>query len=670
MLDLPLVRFAPFMAVGMLTAYFGGGLFCGIVFAAAAAVVVYFAVKRSRAVICAAGLLWGIVVMSLHLELYCKPITAFGGSTVQAELVVNEVTMQTGGSRSYIVEMNLSGRKAKVEIENDRSRLEVGDIASAIVELNMPDSDNMPQNLADGVLLSGEIAELMGVTTDDTGIYAFIRGLRSRMIEKISGNIFGSGGELSLAMLLGEDSALSPVLREKLKICGAAHYTAVSGSHFAMFAAVLLGILPEKRKNAKQIISLMFAPAAVVFFGPTPSVLRASVMFMLHSLAPIFYRKADTLNSLCIAIALICTFSPGTILDTGFIMSVLGVFGAGVVGTEVSKKLSTLLPDKAKKLSPAVTAVTASVCAVICTSPVSVFVFKGVSMLGALVSLILMPLMTVSVMFAVPLGLTGFSLLAVPVDLAMRAAAAVIGFFGSLRGAWLTLDFKTAWIFAAVCAVLAAVAAFGDMKVLAFSGKCMLVPIALSLMISRWVLCDRSEVRFVGNYSTGAAVVFEDNEALVFISGSGKGLAAAISRTMREHGAQRIACLAAFDADYGGALMIRELSEMTDIGTVYSNTLVHDLLGEMNVYAVADGAKLSISGVTLAAAKPSDKETAADIVMYSGRLSKETESPARYAIYFSGTAKDMPENWYNARLDRDFRIPLEKGTKFVSVIQK
>ncbi|MCM1165549.1 MAG: ComEC/Rec2 family competence protein [Lachnospiraceae bacterium] len=668
LLNLPFVKFAPFMAVGMLTRYFGGGLLCGILFAAAAVFAVCSAAKRSRAAICAVGLLWGVAVMSAYLALYCEPIKEFAGKTVQAELVVNKSSSMFGGTREYTVEMNLAGRKALVVI-NDGEKLETGDMVNAVVELHETDSDDMLQNLADGVLLSGEITELISVKSGSAGVYSAIRALRGRMLEMLNGNIFGSAGELAPAMLLGESSALSPELREKLKICGASHYTAVSGSHFALFAAVLMGMLPEKRRRAKQALSLLFAPAAVIFFGPTPSVLRASVMFLLYSLAPIFYRKADTLNSLCIAAALICTFSPATILDTGFGMSVLGVLGAGVVGTEISKKLRMLLPDKAKPLSPAVTVLSVSVCAVVCTSPISVFAFKGVSLMGAFSSVLLMPLMTVSVIFMVPLGVTGLSLFALPVDLAMRAAAAVVRFLGSFRGLWLTLDFKYAWALSLCCVLALLAAAFGSMKAFSFSGKLFAVFSAAAMLVSLAVCERRSEVRFVGNYSTSAAVIIEGKEAVVFISGSGAGLATGISRTMREHGAVGITCIAAFDADHSGALAIRELSEMTKIGAVYSNSLVKTLLGGSDVQVVPESSRLSVSGVTFAAAKPSDKETSADIVLYNGRLTKSPESPARYAVYFSSSEKALPENWHNARRNGDFYIKLENGAKNISVVQ-
>lgn len=669
LLDLPLVRFAPFMAAGMLTAYFGGGLVCGIVSAAAAAVTVLCAVKRKRAAICTAGLLWGVIVMNAYVHLYCLPIKEFGGKTVQAEIRVNEISYIGSGTREYIVEMNLSGRKANICVTGG-DFTDVGARAVVIAELAEPDSDDGLQNLADGILLEGVITETKSVAAAGFDITAPITRLREIMIEELSANVFGERAELALSMLLGEDGGLSPALREKLKICGAAHYTAVSGSHFAIFAAVILGMISDKRKRVKQVVSVLFAPAALVFFGITPSVMRAAVMFLLYSLASLIWRKADTLNSLCLAVVLICTFSPGTILDLGFAMSVLGVFGAGVVGVNAAKKLCELIPDKAKKpLTPVVTAVSVSIGAVICTSPVSVFAFKGVSLGGAFVSVLLMPLMAVSMGCMALLGLLKIDLLALPIDLSMGIAKAVIGGLGSLRGMWLTLDFKNAWVLAALCAAAVTFAAFGDMRAFWRYGRFAAVLVLCTLVIGQYVNGQRSEVRFTGNSTTNAAVIIENNEAVVFVSGSGVGLATSISRTIREHGAVKIACIAAFDADYSGALAIRELSRMAEIDAVYSNDTVKGLLTEMNVTTVPEESGLSVSGITFAAAKPSNKDISADVILYNGRFGKNTESSARYAVYFTSSARELPENWHNARRDKEFYIRLEKGTKNISVVK-
>lgn len=667
LLDLPAVKFAPFMAAGMLTAYFGGGLLRGIFSAAAAAAVICFAVKRSKALLCAVGALWGAAVMSLYICAYCDPVLAYSGRTVSADITVKEVTEWTGDTEELIAELDLGGRKAKVRLSSSYVLYE-GYRAEAVLELSETDNEKLLQNLSEGILLSGEVTELKTVRYGSAGLSGELRALRRILCGKLYENVFGDSGDLAGAMLFGMDERLSPALREKLKICGASHYTAVSGAHFAVFAAVLLGMIPESRRKTRKIISLLFAPAAVMFFGPSPSVIRASVMFLLYSFSSLIYRKADTLNSLCVTIIVICTFSPGTILDAGFAMSVLGVFGTGVVGKAVSEKLCGLLPDKLKKISPVITVFSVSVCAVICTSPVSAAAFKGVSLAGAVVSIILMPLMTIAMTFAVLMALLQISIFSVPVDLSMKAALAVINFFGRFRGMWLTLDFEGAWILAVLCAVLLAFATFGNMKVFMFSVKCIAVLSVFSMTMSLVTCESRSEIRFVGNYSTNAAVLIEKNEAVVFISGNGTGLAAGISRTMREHGAVKIACIAAFDADYGGALAIRELSKLAEIDIVYSNELVRGLLEDLNVRTAPDGSRLSVSGITIASAKPSDKETTADIVLYNGRITKTPESAAVYAVYFSSTEKEMPENWHNARREKDFYIKLKGGVKQVKVI--
>lgn len=669
MLELPPVRFAPFLAIGMLTAYFGGGLLCGSFFAIASAAAVYLAKKRSKALICAAGALWGFVSMSCYMRFYCDPVLDYSGKCVRAEIRVKEVTERSEEGCELIAEINLGGRAANVRLTCGE-QLGEGSGAVAVILLGTPDGEKAVQDLANGILLSGEVLDAAFITHNAAGAVEALKSLRAGLAGLLAENCFGERRELALSMLFGMDERLSPRLSESLKVCGAAHYTAVSGAHFAVFAAVLLGMIPENRRRTRTAAALLFAPAAIIFFGPARSVLRASAMFFLYSLSGIFRRKAETLNSLCLSFSLITLFSPGAVLDAGFAMSVLGVFGAGVVGTELSKKLRMLLPEGLHAISPVVGAAAVSISAVICTAPISVALFKGVSLSGALTSLLLIPLMTVAMLFMLILAVTRLSILALPVELSMNAAVSVVGFFGRIRGMWLTMDFEGAWFFAAVCALAFTAAVLGDMKRFAALGQCAAAAVLLSMLLAYSANSNRSEIRFVGYSDSGAAVVFVKNEAVVFISGGGGGLAESVSRCMREHGAVKISCVAAFDADHGGALAIRELSEMMSVGAVYSNEIAKELLRGADIaqFELVPGGRLSVSGVTIAAAEVSDSETNADIVVYSGRITGVPESPANLAVYFSSTEKELPENGVNASRSRDFRIRLDKGGKTVLVI--
>lgn len=213
-------------------------------------------------------------------------------------------------------------------------------------------------------------------------------------------------------------------------------------------------MMSDNRRRAKSAFSLALALGGILFFGPTKSVLRASTMFFIGGLAGFFKRKADTLNSLCISIILITMFRPQNILDVGFTMSVTGVFGAGVVGPRLADRFTAVIPKRVKWLNFPVRAITISTSAMLCTAPISAAIFGGVSMLGAVVTLILAPLITVAMASMLVAAVTGLWFFSVPMELSMRIAAAIIRFFGKWRWLYINMDSVGSWVFPLACAVL------------------------------------------------------------------------------------------------------------------------------------------------------------------------------------------------------------------------
>ena len=627
-----------------------------IVIVAAAAALIYFAVKKKKAVLCSIGALCGVLLMTAYMKLYCDPILKYAGQTIDAQIFVRDITERSGQSEEIVAKIKLDGRTAKLRLSCAEA-LPEEHIAYVTIEFDEA-SDTSADDLSKGILLTGDITEIRSSEYAGADIYSLFRVIRKNFYGNLAENVFGDSEDLAAAMLFGESGRLSPKYTEYLRVSGAAHYTAVSGAHFAVLAAALLAIIPQQRRKTRFLASLMFAPAGLLFYGVSPSVLRASVMFFLYSLGMLLHRKSHPLNSLCIALTVIPLISPFTIADAGFAMSVLGVFGVGVVGPAFSEKLCEFIPDKVKRvLSPAVTAFTCSVCAVICTSPISAALFRSVSLLGAVTSLLLVPFMTVAMMFMLLLGAVRIRLFAIPIDWSMKAAAFIVRVFGKCRALSLPLDFKGAWILTALLALTVTFCAFGDLKSFARFVKVAGVLALIIPAVSIIHIANRHEVRFVGNTYSSAAIVFNKNTASVFIAGGGDGLSVSISRVLREHGAVKITTLAAYDADYGGALAIKELSEMLPIGEVRSNRLAKGLLPELTVVIEHNDDVFSIDGVTIAAASASYAPEA-DILLYGGSMSKVTESPAETAVYFTKTEYELPENFRNARVDRDFCVKL------------
>ena len=659
LLSLPAVRFSPFFAAGMLTVYFGGGSSGAIFFAAASAALIFFLGKRNAAVICAAGAILGVLIMSVYMDRYYVPIREYAGRTINAEIYVTEVTARSGQSEEITAKTTLGGKTVRLRLSCPETLLEDH---SADVTIELDETGLTASDLACGILLSGEVAEIRSAEYKGLTAASVFRTIRGNFYGKLAQNVFGDSCDLASAMLFGEDGKLAPKYTEYLRVSGVAHYTAVSGAHFAVFAAVLLSLISQERRRTRFLISLLFAPMGLLFYGVSPSVLRASLMFFIYSLGMLFHRRSHPLNSLCIAVAVIPILSPLTIVDAGFAMSVLGVFGVGVVGPEAAKKLCEFIADKPdtvkRVLTPVVTSLTCSFCAVICTSPISAVLFKSVSPIGAVTSILIAPLMAAAMTFMILLGAVNIRLFAVPIDWSMKLAAEIVKLFGKCRTLSLSLDFSGAWVLAAVLVIIVTICAFGDMKTFVRPGKAAIAIMALIPTISAINVSQRHEIRFVGNTYTSAAIVFDKNAAAVYISGGGDGLSESISRTLRERGAVKITTVFASDADYGGALAIRELSEMLPIGEIRSNDLAKGLLPDLPVSTDTGSGMFTINGVTIASAAASKPALRADILLYSGRMDKASTSPAKVAVYFTKAEYELPENFHNARTDRELCVKL------------
>ncbi len=576
---LPFVRFAPFMAAGMILAYFCSGGVCAVIIVFAAAFAVCLFIRRNTLALCAAGAALGILTAGLYVRIYYAPVSEYSDRSVSGEFTVTEIDRVSGDYQDITAKMTIGGHTVKVAL-NCETRLSVGQTARADIRFGEFDEEYKLYAMANGILLSGD-AENIEVVSKEIAGEGLLRMIRGGFIGAVEKTLYGEERALAKAMLFGEDGGLSQSARERLRICGAAHYTAVSGAHFAVFGAVILGIVPQKKRRLRAVFSLMFAPMALVFFGTGVSVMRAAVMFVINGCAVLFRRASEPLNTLCAAFIVLALISPGIILDIGFAMSVLGVLGVAVVGTRLSERLCALLPRKIKALSPVIKVMTVSSSAVVCTAPVSVAFFKGVSLTGALTSVLLTPLMAVGAAFAVLTAVTGAGFFALPMALSMKLANIIIGTFGNMRSAWFPLNFGGAWIIAALFAAILIAGTFRGVKTLRICAVCMAVIAVFCFAESAHVSSTRNEIVIVENSRGSAEILFSGGKADVVIHGSGGGLAEKISRCLRENGVRRIEVLTAYDADFTGALAVKELSGLLgskNIGYVNSNETVEAVL--------------------------------------------------------------------------------------------
>ena len=165
--------------------------------------------------------------------------------------------------------------------------------------------------------------------------------LRARLGASIAPGLEGERRALVEGVVLGDDSGLSPGLRDRFRASGLYHLLAVSGQNVALVAggtialAWLLGI----SRLAAEGLALVAILGYVLAVGPQPSVLRAGIAGALGSLAWLAARPRDRWYFLALGALVLLAWNPYTVLDVGFQLSFAAVVAIFVLAPVFASRL-------------------------------------------------------------------------------------------------------------------------------------------------------------------------------------------------------------------------------------------------------------------------------------------------------------------------------------------
>ena len=654
-LKLPPVRIAPFFAAGVLLCANAQRQWL-LVLAAVAAVIAVLLLYR-KALVCVAALLAGMLSITCFMTMLCEPVLATNGTTQILTMRITDV-QDHGDYSHYQCDTEINGRSSGLTFFSGDD-FKIGDIITAEVSLK---ENKSPTAIARKLLLSGTVRNVIAIERPQFDILRSLAEYRTQLSDEISGFIDDDDtAALSKGMLFGDTSEFSSALRHAAKVSGIMHFTAVSGSHFVIIMTVMLGLINEKRKKLRAILSVLIIPLAVMFYGTDPSVLRAGIMLLLCNCGALFNRRAETLNSLCVAILIMTVFTPYVMLDIGFQMSVLGVFGVSVLGSRTIKAVSPYLCRAPKLLRSAVNALIPSACAVICISPISADIFGGVSLVGAFTTLVLTPIFTLAMAFAIVFALTGMTPALAALSLFMKACCEIIKLFGSQSKLWLVMDNEFAGMLALISLVVLTAAVIFPKYVLKQGACVFAVTIIAAFGLSVMSSLTRHRIEFVSNGTSGAAVICEKTDAKILICGSGDDLDIQLADTLLQNGIYNISSISVPHGDYSVTDAIRRLSSIYPVNSVIANDdhfLQRLSTRSPNLFTEKGNANLiETDGVTLSCAKAGDTECTADIVMYYSYKLSEPKYGAKLPLYVSSRQNILPENGINI-FDTELEIKL------------
>ncbi len=200
--------------------------------------------------------------------------------------------------------------------------------------------DLMNALLADG-LTGMAAAKLEDVTIEDA--QPSIGSLRVRVRQAISRRIdvlFPDNADLVRAFVLGDRNGLDDDLREDFNRTGIAHLICISGLHISLVAMLVAQLMPLLfPKRASVLITLTAVIIYGYLIGFPASLVRATVMFGVYSLAPLFGRPSDPITRLSAAMLILLILQPFCIYDGGFALSFSASAGIMLLSEPISHLL-------------------------------------------------------------------------------------------------------------------------------------------------------------------------------------------------------------------------------------------------------------------------------------------------------------------------------------------
>ncbi len=240
-------------------------------------------------------------------------------------------------------------------------------------------------------------------------LYYYALRLRERMLVAINSLFPENQAAVVAGILLGSKDKLPLNIKSDFDRIGVYYLFAVSGLHVTILTSIFLLVL-KKVKVSKQKSSLIAAFLVLIFMFVaclTPSVVRAGVMCIVYLLGAIFFRRADSINSLGFAAFIISLFNPDAGGDIGLWLSLSAALGILLIVPKLKNYFFNTENNANKKqniiLSYIVDSVLVTFSATVFTFPLIAIYFKKISTISMLSNIMLIFPVTVILFLSVPL---------------------------------------------------------------------------------------------------------------------------------------------------------------------------------------------------------------------------------------------------------------------------
>lgn len=281
--------------------------------------------------------------------------------------------------------------------------LSAGDRFEGIIRIQAIDVfDGGFENYSNGVYATARLISTPQKQGRDSAVEAVCK-IRSYIKNELFGGLSFSSAATLNAIVLGDKAALSDELYGDIKTVGVSHVMAVSGLHLSIIMGQVFRLTDRfyYNKYLQVLLSLLSVVFIVAVCGFTKSVIRAAIMFVISSAAPLFGRESDSLSSLCATVTVLLIYSPLVIFNLAFQLSALATFGVVVLAPFFTELICSRLKSENMLLQGAAGVVSTSVFASLMTVPIVVYRYRYVSLISVIANLLITHAVTVALVCSV-----------------------------------------------------------------------------------------------------------------------------------------------------------------------------------------------------------------------------------------------------------------------------
>lgn len=223
--------------------------------------------------------------------------------------------------------------------------------------------------------------------------YYYALELRRKMLGSVRRLLPPGEADLVAGVLLGDTSGISEEIKSDFKTVGITHILSVSGLHMATMSQLFLLLLglfrvPRRLSSAAAMAGVL---AFMAVTGFVPSVMRSGIMCLIFLAGAVFRRRADSLNSLGTAVALLGLSNPYAAADLGLLLSFSATLGMILLSNRITRRLRVWrgkIQHGRALLDGAGSALATTVSATLFTLPIILLSFGTVSLVSPLANLL------------------------------------------------------------------------------------------------------------------------------------------------------------------------------------------------------------------------------------------------------------------------------------------